>query len=222
MPGAIWAIVVAGGEGSRFGGAKQFVDLDGLSVLERSVRNARSVADAVIAVVPKRALLEPSLHGGADLVVAGGSDRAGSVRAGLAHVPSDVEIIIVHDAARPLASPDLFHGVVAAISDGVDGAVPGLALTDTIKRVVNRVVVETLDRNVLVGVQTPQAFRASVLREAHTRHQGATDDAALLEQIGATVVLVPGEVHNIKLTDPGDIDAALVYLRALEQGALNE
>ena len=218
----VWAIVVAGGAGRRFGAQKQFLDLDGESVLTRSVAGARSVAGHVIAVLPAAAVEDPSLHGGADLVAPGGEDRSGSVRAGLALVAEDARVILVHDAARPLATPALYRAVVDALVDGVDGAIPALSVTDTIKRVSDGRVLETLDRAELVAVQTPQAFRADRLRAAHARGSSATDDAALLEAEGATVVVVPGEAHNMKLTHPRDVARALVALRDLEEELSNE
>jgi 2-C-methyl-D-erythritol 4-phosphate cytidylyltransferase len=215
----IWAIVVAGGEGRRFGGAKQFLDLDGKSVLERSVTAARSVANHVVAVLPASSIAQASLYGGADIVVAGGEHRADSVRAALAVIPTEASVIVVHDAARPLATPGLFHEVIAALSGGAAGAIPGIGVTDTIKRIAGQRVVETLDRELLVAIQTPQAFRAATLREAHAQGENATDDAALLEQMGAEVVVILGDSRNIKLTDPRDVELALRYLRELQEEA---
>src|SRR5207253_1205874 len=97
----------------------------------------------------------------------GGATRSESVRNGLAAVPDDVEVIVVHDAARPLASAALFDAVIDAVRGGADGAVPGISVVDTVKRVKDGRVVETLDRTTLVAVQTPQAFRAAALRAAH-------------------------------------------------------
>lgn len=145
---------------------------------------------------------------GADVVVAGGSTRSASVRAGLAAVPADAQVVLVHDAARPLAPPALFASVIAAVRDGADGAVPGLPVTDTIKRVARGRVVETLDRGTLVAVQTPQAFAASALRRAHASEPEATDDAALIEAAGGAVVVVLGDPANAKITRPGDLEAA--------------
>jgi 2-C-methyl-D-erythritol 4-phosphate cytidylyltransferase len=135
------------------------------------------------------------------------------VRNGLAVVPEVAEVVIVHDAARPLASPALFGAVVAALVDGVDGAVPGLAVADTVKRHQQGRVVETLDRSDLVVVQTPQAFRATSLRRAHRIGGDATDDAALVEASGGTVVVVTGETSNFKLTLPEDLERAEEELR---------
>lgn len=201
------AIVVAGGSGRRFGGHKQFMSLAGVSVAARSVTACRSVADEVILVVPADA--ELSDHG-ADRVVIGGATRSQSVRAGLIAVDPNAEVVVVHDAARPLASERLFLAVVAELADAaLDGAIPGLAITDTIKRVIDvegrRRAIETLDRSELVAVQTPQAFRRSALVAAHAGTPEATDDGALVEALGGAVVVVPGESENLKITSPGDL-----------------
>lgn len=203
----VWAIVVAAGAGSRFGGFKQFEALGPRRVVDWAVLAARTVADRVIVVIP------PGWTGGADLeadvVVTGASTRSGSVRAGLDAVPAEVGVVVVHDAARPLASEHLFATVVAAMGDAdVDGAVPVLALADTVKRVVDGVVVETLDRRGLVAVQTPQAFRTAILRRAHAGGLEATDDAALVERCGGRIVAVPGEAVNAKLTRLDDLEQA--------------
>ena len=118
-------------------------------------------------------------------------------------------MVVVHDAARPLASAHLFEAVVHAVRNGADGAIPGLRVTDTVKRVEVRsdvtVVVGTVDRRDLVTVQTPQAFRRAILESAHATQDDATDDAALVESLGGTVVVVPGELDNVKITEPGDL-----------------
>jgi 2-C-methyl-D-erythritol 4-phosphate cytidylyltransferase len=186
-------------------------------VLHWSVDAARSVADGVIAVVPADRLDDRSAAGGADCVVACGATRSASVRTGLGLVPADAAVIIVHDAARPLASPALFRAVVAAVERGDDGAIPGVPLADTVKRVDGAYVTETLDRAVLVAVQTPQAFRAAALRRAHETGLDATDDAALVEAVGLSVSVVPGEVANKKITEPADLEA--MYQAALAAGA---
>jgi 2-C-methyl-D-erythritol 4-phosphate cytidylyltransferase len=201
---SVAAVVVAGGRGERFGGLKQFAVVNGLSVASYSVAHARAVASTVVLVVPPGYLGDGE---GADTVVTGGETRSASVRAGLALVEADV--VVVHDAARPLATGALFRAVVDAVEFGAAGAVPGLAVTDTVKRVDasdHRRVVETVPRESLVTVQTPQAFRLSVLRRAHATLSEATDDAALLEELGELVVVVPGESTNIKVTEPDDLD----------------
>ena len=170
-----------------------------------SVAAARSVADGVVLVVPEANLSERRHE--ADVVVAGGATRAASVRAGLSAVPTEAEVVVVHDAARPLASAQLFDAVVAAILAGADGAIPGLPIVDTVKRVRDGVVAETLDRSELVRVQTPQAFRAARLRAAHSLGGDATDDAHLVEALGGRVVVVAGEEANLKVTTPADLEA---------------
>ena len=193
--------------------------LEGRSVLSWSVEAARGVADVVIAVIPAASLADEGCHGGADHVVAGGTTRSASVRAGLALVPDDAAIVVVHDAARPLASPALFARVVEAVLGGEDGAIPGIALADTVKRVGDGVVTETLDRAALVAVQTPQAFRAAALRRAHAQQSDATDDAALLEALGLRVAVVAGETRNAKLTEPADLEMMALRLAQTEMNA---
>jgi 2-C-methyl-D-erythritol 4-phosphate cytidylyltransferase len=202
----IAAVVVAAGQGVRFGGQKQFLALGTETVAGASVRVARSVAHTVVLVVPSDYTGDGE---GADFVVVGGNTRASSVRAGL-KACGDAEIVIVHDAARPLASTDLFRSVVIAVRDGADAAIPGLSVSDTVKRVRRDddvlIVTETIPRDEVVLVQTPQAFRTSALRDAHKNGGDATDDAALVEANGGRVVVVPGEKRNVKITEPSDID----------------
>jgi 2-C-methyl-D-erythritol 4-phosphate cytidylyltransferase len=165
----------------------------------------RSVVCGVVLVVPQERENEPELLALADRVVAGGTTRAASVRAGLLAVPEDAAIIVIHDAARPLASEKLFHAVVSAVAVGAEGAIPGVAVADTVKYVDDGFVRCTVDRTNLVRVQTPQAFRASTLRRAHDGDPDATDDSALVEELGAQVVVVPGEEGNLKITSPADL-----------------
>jgi 2-C-methyl-D-erythritol 4-phosphate cytidylyltransferase len=215
--------VVAGGSGSRFGGPKQFLLLAGRPVAAWSVAAARTVADGVVLVVPAGA--DDSDSGapgpstmGADRVVVGGSSRAGSVRAGLAAVPEDAAVIVVHDAARPLATPALFAAVVDAVrSDGADGAIPVLPLSDTLKRTSEGRVLSTVDRAGLATTQTPQAFVAARLRAAHRGDGEATDDAGLLELEGATVRTVPGDPRNLKLTRAEDLAVAEALMAGIDR-----
>lgn len=194
-------MVVAGGSGTRFGGPKQFASLAGRPLLEWSLATARNVCTGVVLVLP------PGTPGGweADRIVTGGATRSESVRSGLAVVPDGVEVIVVHDAARPLASEELWKAVVAAVEAGADGAIPACAVTDTIKKKTPEGGVITLNRSELVAVQTPQAFRAQALKEAHRSEADSTDDAALIEAAGGTVVLVDGDHRNIKVTTPTDL-----------------
>jgi len=205
---AVWAIVVGAGSGTRFGRAKQFEMLGDERVIDRSVRTAAEVCSGVVVVLPADAVADWATPG--TVAVAGGPTRAASVANGLAAVPPAATVICVHDAARPLASADLYTRVVEAVVAGADGAVPGLPVVDTIKVVDAGAVTGTPDRASLVAVQTPQAFRADALRAAHADPAVAddatvTDDASMLERRGAVVVAVGGERDNRKITDPDDL-----------------
>jgi len=206
----IWAIVVAAGAGTRYGARKQFLELGGKSVAAWSIAAARTVASRVVLVIPND--MHPRELPGdvdADVIVPGGETRSASVRAGLDEIPLDATVVVIHDAARPMAKAALFQRVVDAVAAGADGAVCGAPVTDTIKVVGKvdgqRIVVTTLDRDGLIAVQTPQAFQPSVLRHAHGSQRNATDDAALVEITGGTVVIVDGDPDNIKVTVPRDL-----------------
>jgi 2-C-methyl-D-erythritol 4-phosphate cytidylyltransferase len=206
-----WAIVVAAGSGARFGRPKQYAELAGRRLVEWAVDGARATCQGVVLVARRDDVASLTVVG-ADAVVAGGDTRSASVRAGLAAVPSQAEVIVVHDAARPLASVELWGAVLAAVAAGADAAVPAIPVTDTIKRVEDHTVIETLDRRQLVAVQTPQAFRANALRAAHANAADATDDAALVEAAGGRVVTVAGERRNLKITELADLGVAALLL----------
>ena len=212
MPGperpVTWTVIVGGGSGRRFGRPKQYAELGDGRVIDRARAVAAECTDGVVVVVPPG---DVDREGG----VAGGATRSESVRAGLASVPEFADIVCVHDAARPLASPDLYTRVIDAVRAGADGAIPGLAVTDTIKVVDgDGAVVDTPDRASLVAVQTPQAFRAATLRAAHRSGGEATDDAALVEAFGGRVVVVDGEPGNRKITTPADLEWAREQVEA--------
>ena len=202
----VWSIVVAGGSGLRFGSRKQFADLCGKSVVQRSVDVAATASEGVVVVLPEDSVESTILRADSAelLVVAGGATRAESVRAGLAAVPASAEIVLVHDAARPLASTELFQSVIQAVRDGARGVVPAVAISDTIRNKAGGVV----DRSQLLAVQTPQGFDVATLREAHANNPDATDDATLVEAMGYEVAIVPGEAQNNKLTEPTDLISA--------------
>jgi 2-C-methyl-D-erythritol 4-phosphate cytidylyltransferase len=210
-PGPVWAVVVAGGSGARFGGPKQFSPLAGARVVDWAVGAARRTCAGVVLVLPEPATASwtgPPV----DAVVAGGATRSASVRAGLAAVPADAAVVVVHDAARPLAGPELFAAVVRAVRAGADAAVPGVPVADTLKRVDGDRVVGTVARDDLVAVQTPQAFAAAVLRAVHAAGGDATDDAGLVEAAGGRVVVVAGDARNLKVTSPSDLELAAALL----------
>jgi 2-C-methyl-D-erythritol 4-phosphate cytidylyltransferase len=197
-------MVLAAGQGTRFGSPpKQFVHLGERPLLAWSVDAARQVSDGLVLVLPDDDELGFDESGA--VVVPGGATRSESVRCGLAAIPADARVIVVHDAARPLAPVELFREVVDAVLGGADAAIPGLPVTDTIKAVDGDLVVETLDRERLVAVQTPQAFAADVLRRAHAGEASATDDAALVEAAGGLVRIGPGSERALKVTTPGDL-----------------
>ena len=203
----VWTIVVAAGSGLRFGSAKQFEHLGDKRVVDWAVEEAERHSMGVITVVPKGQATGPNQ-------VEGGATRSESVRRGLAAVPAEATIVLVHDAARPFASDAVFQRVIGAVVDGADAAVPGIPVTDTIKQVnAQNIVVATPDRATLVAVQTPQAFRASVLRDAHASSPEGTDDATLVEAMGKQVVVVAGEAMNRKLTAPEDLEWARAMAR---------
>jgi 2-C-methyl-D-erythritol 4-phosphate cytidylyltransferase len=199
------AIIVAGGSGTRFGRPKHKQKLYGIELWQRSVDVFRSVGIQQIVVVG-------DVPGG----VHGGPRRRDSVVNGLAVVPQGTEWVLVHDAARPLVTAELIERVLERVlADDVDGVIPAVPLSDTIKRIDGEFVEATVDRSNLVAVQTPQAFRFATLADAHERdHEDATDDAALVERAGGTVVHVPGDPMNIKITYPVDLDVASALLAA--------
>ena len=214
---AVWTVLVAAGEGRRFGAPKQLQPLAGRRVIDWAFEAAAAAGRGVVVVAAAdqvQALRDgpTALTASADSVIVtnGGSTRSESVRAGIAEVPEDAEVIVVHDAARPLAGDALFAAVTAAVVSGADGAVPAVPVTDTIRHTDSG----PLDRSQLRAVQTPQAFRADLLRRAHASDGEATDDAALVEAAGGKVHLVDGEPDNIKITTPGDLHVAEALLAA--------
>ncbi|MDP8975898.1 MAG: 2-C-methyl-D-erythritol 4-phosphate cytidylyltransferase [Actinomycetota bacterium] len=223
----VWGIVVAAGRASRFGRPKLLERLGDRRVLDWSLGAARAACDGVVLVVPAGLADDQQLEAGwlaADIVVEGAETRTGSVRRGLAVVPADADVVAVHDAARPLATAELFASAVQAVRSGADGAVCAVPIDDTVKRVHAGTVAETLDRSALWVVQTPQAFDAAVLRAAHDGESDATDDATLVEGRGGRVVVVPGDVRNVKITRPEDLPMAdallapVTYARSVRVG----
>jgi 2-C-methyl-D-erythritol 4-phosphate cytidylyltransferase/2-C-methyl-D-erythritol 2,4-cyclodiphosphate synthase len=221
-------ILVAAGRGERLGldVPKAFVPLAGRPILEHAAMSALACPEVafVVAVVPPG--WEDEARGalqriGPHAVVAGGPSRQESVGAALASDATSGDVLVCHDAARPFASPALFAAVVTSLADA-DGVVPVLPLIDTVKRVSGSAVVSTESRDVLANAQTPQAFRAEALRDAHARAERdaveLTDDAAALERAGYRVVTVPGEERNFKITTPADLERAEAIASELARG----
>ncbi|MEV8025762.1 2-C-methyl-D-erythritol 4-phosphate cytidylyltransferase [Microbacterium sp. NPDC080220] len=213
-------IVVAAGLGTRLGAdaPKAFVGIDAHTILRHALRGVFAAPQAQVVVVAPAdrvgdATTEAHEAAGdrGDLVsvVAGGATRQASVAAGLAAVWPDVEIVLVHDAARALTPPEVFARVIDAVAAGSDAVIPVLPVVDTLKRIDADTVVEPVDRSVLAAAQTPQGFRRAVLddayRDATADH---TDDAALLQAAGTVVRTVPGDERAFKITTSADLDRA--------------
>jgi 2-C-methyl-D-erythritol 4-phosphate cytidylyltransferase len=219
---SVWAIVAAAGSGDRLGAdrPKAFVRLGEVPLLAHSVERLEAsdwVDEIVVAAPPgweePAILLAEELGAGkVSSCVTGGATRAESVRIALAEVSADAAVVLVHDAARPLLPEEVIERVLAPLSEGWDGVVPGLPLADTVKRVDRDRVLETLPRGELVGVQTPQAFVASVLRAAVDGGGDASDCAALVEARGGRVKVVPGDRRLLKVTTPEDLELVSAWL----------
>lgn len=212
-----WCILVAAGSGDRLGTEqpKAFAPLGGRPLLAESLErlDGSDWIDALVVAVPAD-WVEPAILLAEELVaskvaavVAGGSTRAESVRAGLEEVPPEALVVVVHDAARPLVDDAVLGRVLGALGQGVDGAIPALPLADTVKRVTGGLVTATVDRADLVAVQTPQAFLADRLRAAYAGElAGATDCASLVERVGGSIAVVYGDPALLKVTTRADLE----------------
>lgn len=209
------AVIPAGGAGRRMGRRKQYLDLAGEPLLLHAIRPflAHPRVDQVIVVLPADDVESPpTFLPAAVSVVAGGAERGDSVRAGLQVVSGSVDVILIHDAARPLVSREIIDRTLDAAADG-RGALAAVPVADTLKRVGENGTVEgTIDRVGLWRAQTPQAFPRAMIVDAYERAAAegvsATDDAALVERFGGRVVVVPGSARNIKVTTPDDLALA--------------
>ena len=213
---SVWAVLVAAGRGERLGSdrPKAFARLGDRPLLAESLErlDASEWVDSIVVAAPK-GWEEPVILLAEELgcskvteAVTGGASRSESVRAGVAEVPEDALVILVHDAARPLLVEDMIERVLAPLSEGWDGAVPGLPLADTVKRVEGDTVVETVDRSSLVAVQTPQAFGAETLRAALEGDIApASDCSSLVEARGGRVKVVQGDPRLLKVTTADDL-----------------
>ena len=201
----IWGILLAAGRGARFGRQKHDLDLHGSPLW---LWAQRALIDGGVGQVV--------IVGDFDGAVPGGDRRQDSVSAGLAQIPDDTGLVLVHDAARPLLAPSVVQRVIARLLVGdVAGVIPAVPVRDTIKRVERDRVVETVDRSHLIAVQTPQGFDLRTLRAAHESFEGeATDDASMVEATGGSIAIVEGDPMNLKVTYPGD----LLLVEALRSG----
>jgi 2-C-methyl-D-erythritol 4-phosphate cytidylyltransferase len=219
---SVWAVLVAAGRGERLGEdrPKAFVRLGDLPLLAEPLRrlDESEWIDAVVVVAPpdweEPAILLAEEIGASKVTacVTGGETRSDSVRAGVAEVPEEAAVILVHDAARPVLPEEVIGRVIEALGDGFDGAVPVLPVSDTVKRVDGDVVVETLDRAALVTVQTPQAFVAPTFRACVESTESATDCASLLEKAGGRVRIVQGDERLLKVTTREDLERVAAWL----------
>ncbi len=212
-----WAVLAAAGRGERLGvdRPKAFANLRGRPLVAESLERLEA-SDWVEAIVvsappgweePTILLSEEIGAGKVSSVVTGGETRADSVRVGLAEVPKQAAVVLVHDAARPLLPEDVLGRVLIALGGGWDGAVPGLPLADTVKRVESGGVVETLDRTNLQAIQTPQAFIPETLRLALTgERESQSDCAGFVEAAGGRVAVVEGDRRLVKVTSQADLD----------------
>jgi 2-C-methyl-D-erythritol 4-phosphate cytidylyltransferase len=220
---SVWAVLAAAGSGERLGAdrPKAFVRLGDLPLLAPSLErlDASDWVDAIVVAAPP-GWEEPAILLAEELgcskvnaCVTGGETRGESVRLALAEVPQEAAVVLVHDAARPLVEDSVIERVLTALNEGWDGAVPGLPVADTVKRVDGDRVVETLDRDELRAVQTPQAFVADVLRQAFAGDVSkASDCASLVEARGGRVKVVPGDPRLIKITDSADLERVAALL----------
>lgn len=217
-PSCVGVIVVAAGAGERLGRGmpKALVQCAGRTLLEHALDGvlASAAAAHVRVVVPRgdtslRSIVEARVHPNVSIsAVDGGASRTESVRAGLGALPGSVNIVLVHDAARALTPPHVFHTVVKAVRQGAAAVVPGIPVSDTIKVVEGDTVTATPDRTSLRAIQTPQGFDAATLQAAHAALRddtSVTDDAMLVEALGIPVTIAPGDPLAFKVTTPNDL-----------------
>jgi 2-C-methyl-D-erythritol 4-phosphate cytidylyltransferase len=223
---SVWAILAAAGSGGRLGldRPKAFASLNDRPLLAEVLERLDSSEwiEGIVVAAPAEweepciLVAEEVAAGKVAKAVTGGATRSESVRTALGEVPEAATVVLVHDAARPLITDDVIERVITALGDGWDGAVPVLPINDTVKRVDGEAVAETLDRAGLVTAQTPQAFDATVLRDAFSTLQQtvttSTDCASLVESNGGRVRAVEGDPRLLKVTIPADLELVASWL----------
>ena len=213
---SIAVIIPAGGSGERLGAniPKALVQLGGRTLIELAVAAMSPIADQIIVAAPTGYEEEfRSLLGTEVIVVTGGITRTESVKAALTQLSRDTSFVLVHDAARPLASTDLARRVLKELQAGADAVIPGLKVADTIKRVnIDGFVTKTPNRTKLRAIQTPQGFTFETLITAHKSKSDATDDAGLVEELDIPVKVILGEDRALKITTPDDFQRAHRFL----------
>ncbi len=211
IPGRVWGIVLAAGVGARFGGPKQFVEASGRRLVDLAVEATTRACDHVVLVLPPGCPWDgpPVAH-----VVSGGSDRGASVRAGLGAIAADEGIVIVHQAANPLASLETFAALLHAVEDGAAAAAPGLQPADLVRYRDGQLAGAIVGRDDLVLIQTPTAFRLEVLRAAHAAGADAVEDTALVTALGHEVRVVPGDPRNVHVATAADLEIVEALLRS--------
>jgi 2-C-methyl-D-erythritol 4-phosphate cytidylyltransferase len=200
-------ILLAGGRGSRFGAAKETARVADITCLDRSLSTLKLFADEVIVVATSgsASLLGLTNQSPRIRVREPESSRTASMRAATLLIPLEADRVLIHDAAHPLATSNLFDRVLTALDRSVDVVVPVIQAVDTIKRVRGDLAVETIDRAGLVVSQVPHAFWSDALRRIHREEREAQDDSVLAETLGMTVRVVPGEAWNIHIARPVDL-----------------
>ena len=206
------AIIAGAGLGNRLGAnlPKALLQIDGITLIERAFTSLSSVVDEIVITAPTGYETEfRKIVGESAKVITGGVLRSDSVRLALDSLSPSIEYVLVHDAARGLATPDVARRVLDALKAGESAVIPVLPVVDTIKEIDSAGYVRTTpDRSALRSIQTPQGFEVSVLRRAHEASEDATDDAALVEALGIKVKTIDGEARALKITNPSDIATA--------------
>ncbi|ANY06825.1 hypothetical protein AFB00_11580 [Pseudonocardia sp. HH130630-07] len=202
MDDEVWAIVLAGGRGTRYGRLKQLDELAGIRLVDHTVAAARRTCDRVALVLPPGVVWDGEP---VDRLAEGGDHQSASLRAGLTVVPRSAGILVLADPAHPLAADRIFTDAIAEVRAGADGAVPVVPMLEVVQRVLDGVVVETLPKDDTWIAQSPQAFRAGVLRAAHADAPRPVENSGMLAALGHRVVTVAGDPGNLHVATEEDL-----------------